>query len=82
MVNELLSAIRENVAEVRRRMAAAAVRAGRRAQDVRLVAVTKYVGPAEIRAGLPPAARTWAKAGRNSSGNGPPRCAICRSAGT
>ena len=31
-------------------MAAAAARAGRRAEDVRLVAVTKYVGPEEIRA--------------------------------
>ena len=31
-------------------MAAAAARAGRRAEDVRLVAVTKYVGPDEIRA--------------------------------
>ena len=31
-------------------MAAAAARAGRQAEDVRLVAVTKYVGPEEIRA--------------------------------
>ena len=31
-------------------MAAAAARAGRKAEDVRLVAVTKYVGPDEIRA--------------------------------
>jgi hypothetical protein len=42
--------IAENVAEVRSRMAAAAVRAGRRAEDVQLVGVTKYVGPKEIRA--------------------------------
>ena len=42
--------ISENVAEVRGRMAAAAARAGRKVGDVRLVAVTKYVGPDEIRA--------------------------------
>ena len=46
----LLTHIAENVAEVRGRMAAAAAEAGRRAEDVRLVAVTKYVGPDEIRA--------------------------------
>jgi len=40
----------ENVAAVRGRIAAAVVRAGRRAEDVRLVAVTKYVGLDEIRA--------------------------------
>jgi pyridoxal phosphate enzyme (YggS family) len=42
--------IAENVAEVRGRMAAAAQRAGRRDNDVRLVAVTKYTGLDEIRA--------------------------------
>ena len=42
--------IAQNVAEVRGRMAAAAARAGRPAEDVRLLAVTKYVGPDEIRA--------------------------------
>lgn len=42
--------LHENVAEVRCRIAAAAARAGRRAEDVRLVAVTKYVGLDEIRA--------------------------------
>ncbi len=46
----LLRQIAENVAEVRERIAAAAARAGRPSQDVRLVAVTKYVGAAEIRA--------------------------------
>jgi len=40
----------ENLTDVCGRMAAAAVRAGRHAEDVRLVAVTKYVGPDEIRA--------------------------------
>jgi len=45
-----LTHISENLAEVRGRMAAAAARAGRRAEVVRLVAVTKYVGPDEIRA--------------------------------
>jgi hypothetical protein len=46
----LLTHIAENIAEVRRRMAAAAVRTGRQANDVRLVAVSKYVGLDEIRA--------------------------------
>jgi pyridoxal phosphate enzyme (YggS family) len=35
---------------VRKRIEAAAVRSGRRAEDIELVAVTKYVGPEEIRA--------------------------------
>jgi hypothetical protein len=48
-VNNSPQQLAENVAEVRRRMAAAAVRSGRRPEDVRLVAVTKYVGAAEIR---------------------------------
>jgi len=42
--------LQDNVAAVRGRMAAAAARVGRQAEDVRLVAVTKYVGPDEIRA--------------------------------
>ncbi len=42
--------IAENLRQVRERMDAAAVRSGRRGEDIRLVAVTKYVGPAEIRA--------------------------------
>ena len=45
-----VSNLPENLAEVRRRMAAAAVRSGRPADSVRLVAVTKYVGADEIRA--------------------------------
>jgi len=40
--------IAENVAEVRSKIAAAAIRSGRRAEDVTLVAVSKYVGRAEI----------------------------------
>ncbi len=47
---DVSNSLNDNVAEVRGRMAAAAARAGRRAEDVRLVAVTKYVGPKEIRA--------------------------------
>ncbi len=47
---DLVARIAENVGRVRTRMAEAAARAGRNAADVRLVAVTKYVGPAEIRA--------------------------------
>jgi pyridoxal phosphate enzyme (YggS family) len=44
------SIIADNVARVRERIAAAAERAGRSADDVRLVAITKYVGPDETRA--------------------------------
>jgi len=47
---DLVTRIAGNVAEVRGRMAQAAQRAGRRPEDVTLVAVTKYVGPEEIRA--------------------------------
>lgn len=42
--------IAENVQQVRERIAAAAVRSGRRADEIRLVAVTKYVGAEEARA--------------------------------
>lgn len=42
--------IADNLAAVRGRIAEAAVRAGRSPDDVRLVAVTKYVGPDEIAA--------------------------------
>lgn len=42
------SRIAENVAAVRQRIADAAARAGRRAEDVRLVAVTKTVEPERI----------------------------------
>jgi hypothetical protein len=47
---ELTAKIAENVSRVRGRMAEAAARAGRSADEVRLVAVTKYVGVEEIRA--------------------------------
>ena len=40
------------VVRVRERIAAAARRGGRRAEDVTLVAVTKGVGPERIRAGV------------------------------
>lgn len=42
--------IMQNLADVRGRMAAAAERSGRHADEVKLVAVTKYVGLEEIRA--------------------------------
>jgi pyridoxal phosphate enzyme (YggS family) len=42
--------IAQNVATIRQRVAAAAARSGRPANAVTLVAVTKYVGPEEIRA--------------------------------
>ena len=49
-MTDLAERIAENLAGVRRRMGEAAARAGRKADEVRLVAVTKYVGPAAIRA--------------------------------
>jgi PLP dependent protein len=42
--------ITDNLAEVRGHIATAAARGGRRAEDVTLIAVTKYVGTEEIRA--------------------------------
>jgi pyridoxal phosphate enzyme (YggS family) len=42
--------IADNLHQVRERIDAAAVRSGRRAEDIQLVAVTKYVGLDEIRA--------------------------------
>ncbi|MFO0818832.1 MAG: YggS family pyridoxal phosphate-dependent enzyme [Pirellulales bacterium] len=41
--------IARNLADIRRRMADAASRAGRRAEETRLVAVTKYVSESDIR---------------------------------
>lgn len=49
-MNDLARRIAENLVGVQQRMADAAARAGRAASDVRLVAVTKYVGPDEIAA--------------------------------
>ena len=47
---DISAQIRENLAHVRQRMAAAAIRSGRSAEEIKLVAVTKYVGKAEIEA--------------------------------
>jgi len=47
---DIAARIAENLAAVQGRIAEAAVRAGRSPGDVRLVAVTKYVGPDEIEA--------------------------------
>lgn len=49
-MSQLLARIAENLAQVRRRIAAAARRSGRGPEDVSLVAVTKYVGQPEVRA--------------------------------
>ncbi len=49
-MSDLQLQIAENVAEVRRRIAEAARRSGRRADEIALVAVTKYVGVDEVRA--------------------------------
>ena len=46
-MSEAVSQIAENVAQIRRRIAAAAERSGRAAGDVTLVAVTKFI-PAEV----------------------------------
>jgi pyridoxal phosphate enzyme (YggS family) len=47
---DLVAQIGRNLAEIHGRIAAAAARCGRRADEVRLVVVTKAVGPREIRA--------------------------------
>jgi pyridoxal phosphate enzyme (YggS family) len=49
-MSQLVARIAENLADVRHRIAEAAARSGRNAEDVSLVAVTKYVGEAEVRA--------------------------------
>ena len=49
-MSELSAIIAENLHRVRESIAAAAARSGRRAEEISLVAVTKYIGPAEIRA--------------------------------
>jgi hypothetical protein len=49
-MSALSARIAENLSRVRTRMADAAARTGRAAEEVRLLAVTKYVGPPEIRA--------------------------------
>jgi len=49
-MSDLAVRIRENLARVRRRIADAAARSGRAADEVRLVAVTKSVGEPAIRA--------------------------------
>ncbi|MCS7303996.1 MAG: YggS family pyridoxal phosphate-dependent enzyme, partial [Thermoguttaceae bacterium] len=46
---EKLRRIQENLARVLDRIAEAARRSGRSPEQIRLVAVTKYVGPEEIR---------------------------------
>jgi pyridoxal phosphate enzyme (YggS family) len=48
MMPDIARRIRDNLAEVRGRIAAAAVRSGRPADAVTLVAVTKFVGPPAI----------------------------------
>jgi len=47
---DLASQIAANLAKVRQQIADVAGRCGRRGEEILLVAVTKYVGPAEIRA--------------------------------
>ena len=47
---DISARIRENLAQVRQRIAAAATRSRRSADEIKLVPVTKYVGKAEIEA--------------------------------
>ncbi len=47
---DLAAQITENLAEVHGRIAESAARSGRNAKQIMLVGVTKYVGPAEVRA--------------------------------
>ena len=49
-MSDLQQQIAENVAGVHRRIAEAARRSGRRADEITLLAVTKYVGVDEVRA--------------------------------
>jgi pyridoxal phosphate enzyme (YggS family) len=49
-MSDLMETIRENLASVRRRIAEAAARSGRAADEVKLVAVTKFVSDAAVRA--------------------------------
>ena len=49
-MTDLVQRIADNVAAIRQRIADAAQRSGRSAADVTLVAVTKYVGAAEVEA--------------------------------
>jgi pyridoxal phosphate enzyme (YggS family) len=51
-MSDLPERIADNVSVIRQRIAEAAQRSGRTADDVRLVAVTKYVGTAEVEAVL------------------------------
>lgn len=50
LMSDLLARIQENLEQVRGRIEAAARRSGRGPEEVRLVAVTKYVGPEAARA--------------------------------
>ncbi len=49
-MNNLTAQITRNVADIRGRIADTTARCGRTAREITLVAVTKYVGPAEVRA--------------------------------
>ncbi len=49
-VSSVTARVADNVAHIRRRIGEAALRSGRRAEDVLLVAATKYVGEPEIEA--------------------------------
>ena len=78
----LSARIAENLAAVRGRIAEAAARSGRAADQIALVAVTKYV-PADVaRWWWKPAAASWARAARRRCGTKRPPWPICPSAGT
>ena len=65
--------IGNNIAEVRERIAAACRRSGRRAEDVKLVAVTKTVPPNRIRLAYNAGVRDFGENRVQEAGeNGPP----------
>ena len=63
--------IADNVADVQQRIAAAARRSGRAADDVLLVAVTKYVGVEIVRLLIEAGCRRWARVVRRTCGPRP-----------
>ena len=70
-MSDLLARIAENVGRVRHAHGRGGGTGRPRRRRRRLVAVTKYVGPAEIRALVEAGCSDWAKAARNSFGQRP-----------
>ena len=66
---DLTPRIRDNLAEVRGRIAEAAARSGRGAESVSLVAVTKFAAEPAVLCWSIWAVIAWARAGRSNSGS-------------